>query len=140
MDSLTDNVHTLIQGYNAFIKAVHETSDTLSRGQKLVHDLNGLSTSFKYNLDSLGIRTTEDGTLTVDDSLLKQTASEKEPEESMKSVKEFAASLMRKTRQISLNPMDYVDKTMVAYKNPGKNFATPYITSQYSGMLFSYYC
>lgn len=140
LDSLTDNVHTLIQGYNSFIKAVHEASDTLSRGQKLIKDLNGLSTSFKYDLDTLGIRTTEDGTLAVDDALLKQTASEKEPSESMQSVKEFASSLMRKTRQISLNPMEYVDKTMVAYKNPGRNFATPYITSQYSGMLFSYYC
>ena len=41
---------------------------------------------------------------------------------------------------ISLNPMKYVNKTVVAYKNPGHNFANPYVTSNYSGMMFNYYC
>ena len=140
LDSLTDNIHTLVQGYNSFIRAVNESSDTLSRGQRLVRDLNGLSSVYKHDLDSMGIRFEKDGTLAVDDSLLKQTATENEPGESMQSVREFAASLMSKTSQISLNPMDYVDKVMVAYKNPGKNFASPYVTSPYSGMLFSSYC
>jgi len=140
LDSLTDNIHTLVQGYNSFIRAVNESSDTLSRGQRLVRDLNGLSSVYKHDLDSMGIRFEKDGTLAVDDSLLKQTATENDPEESMQSVREFAASLMSKTSQISLNPMDYVDKVMVAYKNPGKNFASPYVTSPYSGMLFSSYC
>jgi hypothetical protein len=36
--------------------------------------------------------------------------------------------------------MDYVDKKIVAYKNPGHNFASPYITSAYSGMMFNSYC
>ena len=58
----------------------------------------------------------------------------------MSYVKDFANSLMRKTNQISLNPMQYVNKTIVAYKNPGRNFATPYITSAYSGMMFNSYC
>ena len=58
----------------------------------------------------------------------------------MSYVKDFANSLMRKTSQISLNPMQYVNKTIVAYKNPGRNFATPYITSAYSGMMFNSYC
>lgn len=140
LDSLTDNVHTLIHGYNSFLKAVNESTSSLSRGQRLVGDLNGISATYKYELDSMGIRAKEDGTLSVDDALLKQTASEKEPEESMQSVREFAASLLRKTNQISLNPMQYVNKTIVAYKNPGKNFAAPYANSPYSGMLFNSYC
>ena len=55
-------------------------------------------------------------------------------------MKNFSASLLRKANQISLNPMNYVDKTIVAYKNPGHNFATPYVTSAYSGMMFNSYC
>lgn len=140
LDSLADNVHTLVQGYNSFLQAVNESADTLSRGQRLVRDLNGLSSDYRYDLDSTGIRTQEDGTFAVDDALLKQSVSEHEPGEALQSVRDFAASLMRKTSQINLNPMDYVDKTMVAYKNPGRNFAAPYITSPYSGMLFNSYC
>ena len=53
----------------------------------------------------------------------------------------FADSLFHKTIQISLDPMQYVEKRIVAYKNPAKiHFATPYITSPYTGMLFNSYC
>ncbi|MDE6974928.1 MAG: flagellar capping protein, partial [Lachnospiraceae bacterium] len=58
----------------------------------------------------------------------------------LSSIRNFTNSVLRKTGQISLNPMEYVDRVMVAYKNPGRNFATPYVTSNYSGMLFNGYC
>lgn len=140
VDSLTDNVRSLVSGYNSFIKAVNESSETLARGQKLVKDLRSLTSSYKYELDSIGIRYEEDGTLAVDDNLLAQSVAEKDANETTLSVRDFAASLMRKTSQISLNPMEYVDKTVVAYKNPGKNFAAPYAASPYSGLLFNSYC
>lgn len=140
IDSLTDNVRSLISGYNSFIKAVHESADTLSRGQKLVNDIHSLASSYQYDLDSLGICYEEDGTLSLDNNLLTQTISENDPGQATQSIRDFAASLMRKTGQISLNPMDYVDKTIVAYKNPGKNFVAPYAASPYSGLLFSSYC
>ena len=54
--------------------------------------------------------------------------------------KDFSSSLLRKSDQVSLNPMDYVDKKIVAYKNPGHNFISPYTTSAYSGMMFNSYC
>ena len=38
-----------------------------------------------------------------------------------------------------MNPMNYVNTVVVAYKNPGHNFATPYITSIYSGMMLDNY-
>ena len=36
--------------------------------------------------------------------------------------------------------MKYVEKVLVTYKNPGKTFVTPYITSIYSGMMMDEYC
>ena len=36
--------------------------------------------------------------------------------------------------------MEYVQRTIVAYKNPGHNFASPYNTSSYSGMMFNFFC
>ena len=44
-----------------------------------------------------------------------------------------------KAENASINPMRYVDKVIVAYKNPGHNFATPYITSIYAGMMLDSY-
>ena len=60
--------------------------------------------------------------------------------ETFGSLKNLSASLMRKSNLVALNPMDYVQKTVVAYKNPGHNFVSPYNSSAYSGMLFNSYC
>lgn len=136
LDSMADNIHVLVDGYNNFLKNTETFSQALSRGRKLMSDIHKLSSYYREDLDGLGINTEEDGTLTIDDVILKDNASE----DSLKVVQQFAGSLLRKTNQISINPMEYVDKTVVAYKNPGKSFASPYNTSQYSGMIFNGYC
>ncbi len=55
-------------------------------------------------------------------------------------MKNFTSSLLRKSGEVTLDPMKYVDKKVVAYKNPGKNFSSPYTSSIYSGMMFNSYC
>jgi len=50
-----------------------------------------------------------------------------------------AITATKEAENISINPMNYVNKIVVAYKNPGHNFATPYITSIYSGMMLDKY-
>lgn len=83
----------------------------------------------------------EDGILSVNDEKLRQTAAESGNDLSGFNVlKEFSSSLLHKSDQVALNPMNYVDKKIVAYKNPGHNFTSPYITSAYSGMMFNSYC
>ena len=83
----------------------------------------------------------DDGIFSVNDEKLQQAAASAGNDLSSFSVlKEFSSSLLRKSDQVSLNPMDYVDKKIVAYKNPGHNFISPYTTSAYSGMMFNSYC
>ena len=51
------------------------------------------------------------------------------------------ARLSRKMQDIALNPMEYVDKTIVTYPNTSRaGFNTPYNTSVYSGIMFNSYC
>lgn len=140
LDSFSDNIHSLAGSYNTFIKTAAEFSNSLSRGTKLVEEMRGLSASYKNELDSLGMKLQDDGTIAIDENLLRQNASESSSMESFQSIKDFSLSLLRKTSQITLNPMEYVNNVIVAYKNPGKSFVSPYVTSPYSGMLFSSYC
>ena len=51
----------------------------------------------------------------------------------------FRDSIGHKAESVAINPMNYVNKVVVAYKNPGHNFATPYISSIYSGMMLDEY-
>ncbi len=140
-ESLTDNITHLIGSYNDFIKATSQYIDSQSRSKRLVGEMSGIVSLYSEDLSAMGINTTEDGTLTVDRRTLHKVAENAEDiTETFGLIKNFSSSLLRKSNQVALNPMNYVDKTVVAYKNPGRNFVSPYTTSAYSGMMFNGYC
>lgn len=87
----------------------------------------------------MGLTLESDSSLSVDESLLAKSISDEDLHQVVSTIKNFASSLVRKTSQISIDPMHYVDKKIVAYKNPGKTFASPYTPSPYSGMMFNGY-
>lgn len=141
IESVTDNITGLIGGYNSFVKAAASYIESQSRSQKLVKEMQGIAAMYKPTMENMGLQLQKDGTLSVDDSKLKKTASESEDiTQTFDYLKEFSGMLLRKTNQVTLNPMDYVDKTIVAYKNPHRSYVSPYATSAYTGMMFNGYC
>lgn len=140
IESLTENVSYLIEGYNSFINKAAEYLDKQPKTNTLLNEMNNISSLYERELESIGVSIGDDGRMVLDKNLLQQTALEDDAGDRFKSMRSFARNVLNKTNQISLNPMAYTEKTVVAYKNPGKNFATPYVTSNYSGMMFSSYC
>lgn len=140
VESLTENISILVNGYNNFIESAQRYTDNFTGSSRLIDEMKGITNYYSSNFDIIGLKTEDNGTISIDKSELKLAALTEFAKEDFASIKDFANSLIRKTKQISLNPMDYANKTLVAYKNPGKTFATPYITSAYSGMLFNSYC
>ncbi len=141
IDSLTDNVTHLISGYNDFVKAVSTYLDSQPRSKQLVREMRGIAGLYHNSLQSMGVNLTEDGTLEVNQSSLRNVALHSDNIlETFGNLKHFSNALLKKSNQVSLSPMDYVDKTIVAYKNPGHNFVSPYAASAYSGMMFNGYC
>ncbi len=140
VDSLTENVSQLVGGYNDFIKAVSTYSEAHPKSSRLASEMGTIASLYRNDLDSLGISLDADNTLTIDANLLKQSAMDEDALSSLTSLRNFTHSLVRKTSQVSLDPMRYADKTVVAYKNPGHNFSSPYTPSPYSGMMFNSYC
>ena len=82
----------------------------------------------------------KDGTLELNTEQLGQIISTEDSDAALSSLKNFSQSMMRKSNQISLNPISYIKKTIVAYKNPANTLLSPYVTSAYSGMFFNNYC
>lgn len=140
LDSLTENISNLVSGYNSFIKAASEYLDLHPKSRKLLNEMERMSRFYQPQLEQLGFEFGNDGQLSLNDASFKHSILNDEGHQQMSSIRDFTNSVLRKTNQISLNPMEYVDKTIVAYKNPGHNFVTPYVTSNYSGMLFNSYC
>ena len=141
VESLTDNISHLLGSYNDFMKVASSYLETQSKSRQLVGELKGIARFYSTSLESVGVSLAEDGTMNLDRDLFRQTAMQSENiPETFGSLKSLSGALLRKSNQISLNPMDYVQKVMVAYKNPGHNYISPYVTSAYSGMMFNSYC
>lgn len=140
VESLTENINTLVKGYNSFLRAASEYSDRHPKSNRIVQEMGSISRYYARGLTSAGLNLNLDGTLEVDNEAIQKTATDGDARRAFSSIMDFTHSLVRKSNQISLDPMNYVNNIVVAYKNPGKNFATPYITSAYSGMMFNSYC
>ena len=140
VESLTDNVFHLVGGYNDFVRAASSYLETQTRSRQLIREMKGIASVYGSSLETMGLNLTEDGTLDIDRDTLRETAAgTQDINETFGSLKSFSNMLLRKSDQVSLNPMDYVEKVMVAYKNPGHNYPNPYVTSAYTGMMFDGY-
>lgn len=141
VESLTENVTNLIGGYNSFMSATHSYLDSQAKSRQLIHEVEGIASLYQQSMESMGLNFNEDGTIRIDSSRLQEAAAEAaDLSQTFGYLKDFSTQLLRKSNQVSLNPMNYVEKTIVAYKNPGHNFVSPYATSAYSGMMFNGYC
>ena len=141
VESLADNVTHLISGYNDFMKAASSYLGSQAKSRQLVQELKGIALVHGSPLESAGFTMAEDGTLELDKDMLRDAAMQSENiSKTFSHLKSFSKMLLQKSDQVALNPMNYVQKTMVAYKNPGHNFISPYAPSAYSGMMFNGYC
>lgn len=141
MESLTDNVLQLVNGYNQFIKATSDYLESQPKSKYAIREMNSIASVYSAHFESMGVNISDDGTLEVDTEAFGKSISDDEAvTDTFNTLKDFSNKLIQKSKDISLNPMNYVDRKIVAYKNPGHSFVSPYNTSAYSGMMFNGYC
>ncbi|MCR5672256.1 MAG: flagellar filament capping protein FliD [Lachnospiraceae bacterium] len=140
VESVTENINNLVNGYNSFIDNINSYSESQPYSRKLSNEMGKVVGLYSSELESIGLKFGDDGRISVDNNLLTQTAREYDAMDRFSSIKKFTKGILAYANKVSLDPMEYTQKTVVAYKNPGHGFATPYITSNYSGMMFSSYC
>lgn len=139
-DAIADNVQSLVNAYNNMIGLSHTYNDA-QESTKLRRDIAGVAKSYHNALESYGLKMTDDGSIDVDRNLLLDAVTASDSAECFSVLNNFKDDLNAKASEVSINPMNYVDKLLVTYKNPtGHNLAAPYITSIYSGMMLDRYC
>ena len=139
-ENLMANLKKLAGGYNEFLGSAIEYATKYPKSNQLVREMWSIAGDYAAPLAEVGLNIAEDGSLDIDENALQRSVRDGSIGAGIEKFKDFTKALSRKAGQVSLNPMDYVDKKVVEYKNPGKNFASPYVTSNYSGMLFNNYC
>ncbi len=136
IDSITD----LIDKYNKLISVTdNEENNQFSGNKKLQHEFIALTKTYNNLLQPGGLSVADDGTIQVDNAELAKAADEGRLADVYKSLGKFKNALQGKAENIALNPMNYVNNKIVAYKHPQKSLNDPYNSSAYSGMMFSGY-
>lgn len=140
IDAIADNIQTLVDSYNNILETADKYSDTQTQSKLLSHDMSGAAFSLQNNLEVLGLMVDSHGEITIDKALLEEAVGTEDPSESFLVLNDFKNLLDAKATNASLDPMKYVEKIVVTYKNPGKTFPSPYISSIYSGMMMDHIC
>jgi flagellar hook-associated protein 2 len=139
-DAIADNIQTLVDAYNKILSTAEDSAaSSAGAGNKLHRDMASLSLSKQTSLQDIGLMVAADGTLSIDKDTLAEAVSPERADSTFETLSKFRDSIGEKAQSISVNPMNYVKKIIVAYKNPGHNFATPYISSIYAGMMLDHY-
>ena len=138
--ALQENISSLIGGYNDFIRSINEYRESQERSHHLTREMNKIAGYYQEEMSKLGIAPNADGTLSLDGDKLNEAVALEESPDALSSLKLFSQSVLRKSEQVALNPISYVNKVVVAYKNPSHTLYSPYVTSAYAGMMFNNYC
>ena len=136
-----DAVSSLANEYNSFIDFAN-TSEVSGNGPaKITSFMKSAIKTLNDELESCGISLAPDGRIVIDNALASQSALDGSLREAIMSETGLTYQLQSRTEMIALNPMEYINKTIVTYPNVSRpGIANPYLTSVYSGMLFNQYC
>ena len=139
VDAVADNVQSLVNVYNNMIQLGYNYSGS-QESNKLIRDMVGVTRPYRNELEAIGLQVKEDGKIEVDHSLLTDAVTAPDAKDCFSLLNEFKEDLNETAEKAAIDPMNYVSKILIAYKNPIHNFATPYITSIYSGMMLDRIC
>lgn len=140
-DKIIQGMYGVVNAYNKLIDSTNHYSEETGQSPRLIREYQNLLKPFASEMESCGLSFDDQGRMKLDESLAAQAAMDGDMEKLAGRGSKMNQRLLKKNDEIKLNPMDYIEKTIVAYPDygkPPKGYA--YITSLYSGMLFNYYC
>ena len=139
-DSITESIGELVSGYNRlFSIAADKENDKFEGNAKLKKEFSRIMKDYQPQLEKNGLTVDSSGTIEVNKAVIQKAASDGTLSDVFNALDSFKKSIQKKADDISINPMNYVNNKIVAYKNPYKPVNDPYNLSAYSGMMFNGY-
>ena len=139
-DAIADSIGELIGGYNNLISVTaNDANEHFEGNEKLKKDFAGIAKSYNHLLNENGLSVTDNGTIAVDRDAIISAADNGTLGDIFSGLNAFKQAVQKKAEDISLNPMDYVNNKITAYKNPLRPTNDPYNLSAYTGMIFDGY-
>lgn len=128
-EDVEDNMNRVLSLYNGLLKRSDEYGEENHKPSRPGSELRYLVEGHTAELFESGIAIDSDGFLSFSD------------EAEIKVPEKFITDLASKAEQMSMNPMEYVDKKVYSYAHLYQSdIGTAYQASAFSGMLFNSYC
>lgn len=140
VDAVADNVMSLVNAFNGILK-IAESSSAEATGDtnKLFNEMSSVSRSRRESLGEIGLDVADNGTITLNKEKLEIAIQPDQADKTFARLSAFKNAIGAKADAVAINPMNYVNKVVVNYKNPSKTFTAPYFSSVYSGMMLDRY-
>lgn len=139
---VADDIQLLVDSFNSIIQVAEKHSGSKQSNEKLLKDMGSISKTYAADLNPMGLTVLNTGSILADRGRLSESVVSTQSDAYMNTINHFKDAIGKKAEEASINPMNYVGKVLVTYKNPNpnKNFACPYITSAYAGMMVDRIC
>jgi len=139
-DSIAESISELVSGYNNLISVAGDKDNSKFQGtERLYKEITAIARSHKNQLENNGLTLNKDGTISTNKEVISEAAESNQLSSVFESLNSFKDSIKTKAENIALNPMDYVNNKIIAYKNPTRTYNDPYNLSAYTGMMFNGY-
>ena len=133
-DSIVESLNELVAGYNNLISVTNDENNNHFQGtEKLQNEIASIARSYKKQLADSGLSLNKDGTISADKEVIINADNKDALSHIYESLNSFKNSIKEKAEDIALNPMDYVNNKIIAYKNPLRSFPDPYNLTAYTG-------
>ena len=131
---ISDKLDDFLHSYNQLVD-ISRNSTSQKGATRLFRDITSIARHHEKELTAAGLTADESGYLSKTDDidsnkirlLFDETSSA------------FRRDIKRTTERMSLNPLEYIDKTIITYPNTHGTYPSPYLPSRYSGLLFNDY-
>ncbi len=138
--AVLENIQNLTTAFNSVIETSNLYSERYGQNRRLQYQIGSAADAYREELAAIGLHKEENGLFSVDASALTEVIESENPSERLAVLNDFKQTLDARASLAVLNPLEFVNKVIVTYKNPGRNFSAPYMTSLYSGMMMDHLC
>jgi len=140
-EPIVEKLRSFVDKYNSIFDFVKQKQPDNHRAKKLLYELGTTMRQFSTELDACGLSVSKEGTITVREKEMYTAAGNGSLERLFSEESRFSSTLIKKLSDIALNPMEYLNKTVVTYPNiTAKKTLNPYVSSIYCGLLYNNYC
>ncbi len=136
-EALSDGINQLLSSYNGML-GIGLKYNGAHQNHTLFNEMSSITKNISSDLEAIGISTDDSGHLVLDSERLAESVNSDAKESTFDTLNNLKNIISKAASKASINPMAYVDKSVVEYKNPGKTLAAPYANSAYSGMMVNY--